>query len=140
MTSSKLSLAASVRDEILSHARDGAVRDPPEEVCGVLVGDRTTDSVSASLPVSNVADEPRVAYELDPAETVAAFDEAEDAGDEVVGFYHSHPDSAPVPSATDREQASWPGYVYRRSRPSASGSRKSLCDLLDTGNLRFPLT
>jgi phosphoribosylamine--glycine ligase len=29
---------------------------------------------------------------------------------------------------------------YRRNRPSASGSRKSLCDLLDTGNLRFPLT
>ncbi|QIQ76843.1 hypothetical protein GL213_10135 [Halogeometricum borinquense] len=30
--------------------------------------------------------------------------------------------------------------VYRMSRPSASGSRKSLCDLLDTGNRRFPLT
>ncbi|ELZ78246.1 hypothetical protein C455_11203 [Haloferax larsenii JCM 13917] len=112
MTSSKLTLAAAVRDEIRSHARDGAARDPPAEVCGVLVGDRTTTTISDSLPVSNVADEPRVAYELDPAETVGAFDEVEAAGDEVVGFYHSHPESAPIPSAADREQASWPGYVY----------------------------
>ncbi|AFK20200.1 M67 family peptidase [Haloferax mediterranei ATCC 33500] len=117
MTSNKLSLEAATSTTILSHAREGAARDPPQEVCGVLVGDRDAATITAVLPVSNVAEEPRVAYELDPEETVSAFDEAESEGNDVVGFYHSHPETDPVPSATDREQASWPGYVYLICNP-----------------------
>ncbi|WP_049920502.1 desampylase [Haloferax sulfurifontis] len=112
MTSSRLTLADDARAVILSHAREGAARDPPAEVCGVLAGDGDARTVTAAHPVSNVADEPRVAYELDPEETVSILETVEAAGDDAVGFYHSHPDSDPVPSATDREQASWPGYVY----------------------------
>ncbi|WP_424006460.1 desampylase [Haloferax denitrificans] len=112
MTSSRLTLADDARAVILSHAREGAARDPPAEVCGVLAGDSDARAVTVAHPVSNVADEPRVAYELDPEETVSILETVESAGDDAVGFYHSHPESDPVPSATDREQASWPGYVY----------------------------
>ncbi|KAB1187855.1 MULTISPECIES: desampylase [Haloferax] len=117
MTSSNLSLASHAHDSIVSHARSGAAEAPPAEVCGVLVGDRSAGSITTVVPVSNVSDEPRLAYELDPAETVAAFEDADSAGLDVVGFYHSHPESAPVPSAADREQASWPGYVYLICHP-----------------------
>ncbi|RDZ63525.1 peptidase [Haloferax sp. Atlit-12N] len=112
MTSSRLALEADARRSILSHAREGAARDPPAEVCGVLAGDSDARTVTDVHPVSNVADDPRVAYELDPEETVSIIEAVETAGDDAVGFYHSHPESDPVPSATDREQASWPGYVY----------------------------
>ncbi|MBC9987189.1 M67 family peptidase [Haloferax sp. AS1] len=112
MTSSRLSLAADARAAMLSHAREGAAADPPAEVCGVLAGDGDARTVTAVHPVSNVAAEPRVAYELDPEETVSILEAVEAAGDDAVGFYHSHPESDPVPSATDRERASWPGYVY----------------------------
>ncbi|WP_416840756.1 desampylase [Haloferax sp. DFSO52] len=112
MTSSKLSISAHARDELLSHAREGAARDPPEEICGVLVGDGQARRISSVRPVSNIATDPRVTYELDPSETVAIFEAVESAGDDVIGFYHSHPESAPVPSDTDRERATWPGYVY----------------------------
>ena len=117
MTSSNYSVSHSARDSVLLHAREGAASDPPAEVCGVLVGDRDAGSISAVRPVPNVADDPRVAYELDPAETMATIDEVESEGDDVVGFYHSHPESAPVPSAADSAQASWPGYVYLICNP-----------------------
>jgi proteasome lid subunit RPN8/RPN11 len=108
-----LRLAPSVRDALLDHAREGAERDPPAEICGVLAGERgSPDHVTGTRRVPNVATRPRTEYELDPAATMAAIDRIEDAGDEAVGFYHSHPESDPVPSPTDRARATWEGYVY----------------------------
>lgn len=108
-----LRLAASVRTALLDRAREGADRDPPAEICGVLVGEcGPPDHVTDARRVPNVATHPRTAYELDPAATMAAIDRIEDAGDEAVGFYHSHPETDPVPSATDRARATWEGYVY----------------------------
>ena len=108
-----LTLAPGVRGAVLDHAREGADRDLPAEVCGVLAGERgPPDHVTAIRRVPNVASHPRTEYELDPAATMAAIDRIEDRGANAVGFYHSHPESAPRPSATDRARATWPGYVY----------------------------
>lgn len=123
MTSSSLALSAAVRASLFSHARAG-VDDGPREVCGVLAGRRRrgedggegdrplADEVREVHRVTNVADDPRVAYELDPAETLATIEAVEDAGLDVVGFYHSHPETVARPSATDEAQATWTGYVY----------------------------
>lgn len=103
-------LAPGVRDGLVAHAREGA----PAEVCGVL-GGRWEDGdahVTEHRRVANVADAPRTRYELDPAEQVAAIDAIEQAGNEVVGFYHSHPRGPDEPSATDERLATWPGKVY----------------------------
>jgi len=103
-------------DAVLDHAR----ADAPLEACGAFVGERVESGdgggvvrrVTAVRRVPNVADAPRVRYELDPEATLAVFDEAEASGMEVVGFYHSHPSGPSRPSATDREHARWPGRVY----------------------------
>jgi proteasome lid subunit RPN8/RPN11 len=50
-------------------------------------------------------------YEVDPREIVKLDRAAEQRGLDIVGFYHSHPDHPPTPSATDAENA-WPGYIY----------------------------
>ena len=50
-------------------------------------------------------------YELDPADHLAAEDEARALGLEVVGVWHSHPDRPALPSETDRRRA-WPGWSY----------------------------
>jgi proteasome lid subunit RPN8/RPN11 len=116
--SSRLELARGAREAVLSHARAGAATDPPREVCGVLVGRRGgVDRVTDVRRVENVASNPRVAYELDPAAAVETVEAVEAAGDDVVGFYHSHPESAPVPSETDRREATWTGYVYLVCHP-----------------------
>lgn len=114
----RLLLAPTVRDDLLEHARDGA----PDEVCGVLAGERRVegsgesgdapDRVTASHRVSNVAAMSRARYELDPSETMATIEAVEADGDDVVGFYHSHPQGPAGPSATDRARATWTGYVY----------------------------
>ncbi|SEO65814.1 Proteasome lid subunit RPN8/RPN11, contains Jab1/MPN metalloenzyme (JAMM) motif [Halogranum amylolyticum] len=130
MTSSRLVLPATVRAELLSHAREG-VGDEPREVCGVLAGRRdgggsdtdAVDRVTEIRRVTNVADDRRVAYELDPEETIATVEALEDAGLDVVGFYHSHPETPARPSATDEAQATWTGYVYCILSPAEDAVR-----------------
>jgi proteasome lid subunit RPN8/RPN11 len=114
-----LLLDPQVRDAVVAHAREGA----PEEICGVLGGvhrpggDAPTDDgrpshARTARRVPNVASVPRTRYELDPAEQFRAMESVEDAGEVVVGFYHSHPRGPPRPSATDEALATWPGYSY----------------------------
>lgn len=100
-----LSFSRGAYDSLLAHAREGA----PEEVCGVLGGEEST--VTATRRVRNVADTPRTRYELDPEEQLAAIEAVESDG-ELIGFYHSHPEGPPEPSATDRARASWADAYY----------------------------
>jgi len=102
-----------LREELVAHAREGA----PEEVCGVLAGERGDwpdgETVVAEVRrVPNTAARSRTEYTLDPAAQFAAMEAIEEAGREVVGFYHSHPEGPPHPSATDEARATWPGYSY----------------------------
>nr|WP_276233314.1 desampylase [Halosegnis sp. DT85] len=101
-------LASDAREAMVAHAREGA----PEEVVGVLVGERDPDRVTRVERATNAAADPETRYELDPAELLAALDAVEAAGDEVVGFYHSHPRGPLAPSETDERLATWGGYVY----------------------------
>lgn len=119
-------LARSAREQCVAHARAGA----PAEVCGVLAGSRGAaapraeraetgetreggrDDVTRVLRATNVADSPRNRYALDPGEQLDLMRAVEEAGDEVVGFYHSHPDGPAEPSPTDERLATWDGYVY----------------------------
>ena len=50
-------------------------------------------------------DRPRDRFELDPGAIVAASARARSAGLELVGFWHSHPESPALPSAEDRAGA-----------------------------------
>jgi proteasome lid subunit RPN8/RPN11 len=104
-----LRLDAAVRDDIVSDALAGA----PAEVCGILAGTHGEESVArASARATNAAAEPQHRYELDPAEQLELMRELEADGDEVVGFYHSHPRGPPAPSGVDAEEATWVGYSY----------------------------
>ena len=49
---------------------------------------------------------------LSPAELVRIQREAIVAGDDIVGFYHSHPDHPAKWSATDSAEAHWTGCSY----------------------------
>ena len=52
---------------------------------------------------------PEVRYTLKELRRVI---EIEDAGEELVGIYHSHPRSPAYPSPTDRREAHWPAAAY----------------------------
>jgi proteasome lid subunit RPN8/RPN11 len=104
-----LSLPPPARREIEARA----ARDYPHEACGLLVGRRSGGRVEVVRvrPARNLAPRARERYELDPADHLAAEDEARALGLEVVGVWHSHPEHPARPSRTDLERA-WPGWSY----------------------------
>ena len=91
-------IPATVIRDMLTHAREEA----PRECCGLLVG--KGESVSRSVRARNL-DATATRYLIDPEDHFAAIRAARVEGLEVVGAYHSHPSSAPVPSPTDVAEA-----------------------------------
>lgn len=94
-----------VAEEIIAHARAGK----PEEICGILRG-RSLQAFEA-VRGHNIANDRIENYEVDPQTLLRQFD-FEDAGDEMMGIYHSHPVSVAYPSATDAWNAHYPDSVY----------------------------
>ena len=86
----------------------------PHECCGVLLGqlDGDTRVVTSVARCGNTRkDSPQNRYNIDPAELVRIQREGRTRGEDIVGFYHSHPDHPAVPSQYDLEHA-WPVYSY----------------------------
>jgi len=94
-----------VVDAVVGHAR----REDPMECCGLLIG--AGDDVLESRPARNLR-RSRTAYLVDPEDHFAAIRAARAAGLAVVGGYHSHPRSLPVPSVTDITGATDPEFLY----------------------------
>ncbi|MEX0787537.1 MAG: M67 family metallopeptidase [Anaerolineales bacterium] len=100
----------------LDHIRRHGEESYPKEGAGFLLGrDHDGDRVAVrALPQANRAPEASQSrrYEIGPEDVMATENEAEKAGLEVLGIYHSHPDHPPIPSATDLETAlPWYSYV-----------------------------
>jgi proteasome lid subunit RPN8/RPN11 len=95
-----LRIPRTLAERIAEQARQGY----PFEVCGVLLGDDGT--VRDVVPVVNRETEsPRVRYQIAPEDLIRIQRDARDAGREIVGYYHSHPDHPARPSETDRRVA-----------------------------------
>ena len=89
-------------ESMLAHAREGY----PFEVCGVLVGRAEGRRVRRVVRVRNREQEsPRVRYVIAPEDLLRIQKEAREGGDEILGYYHSHPDHPARPSETDRRLA-----------------------------------
>lgn len=90
-------------DLLLAQAREGY----PFEVCGVLLGVVQSPAlVRRVVPVVNrEKDEPRVRYQIAPEDLIRIQRDARDHDQEIVGYYHSHPDHPARPSETDRRIA-----------------------------------
>lgn len=80
----------------------------PEECCGILLGrrepggDRVRASVSLVIRARNVDQGPRSRrFTAAPQDLLRAHLEARRREEEVVGYYHSHPDREARPSALD---------------------------------------
>jgi proteasome lid subunit RPN8/RPN11 len=87
----------------------------PREGCGILIGryENGTKMVTEVMATGNAREEgaQHNRYLIPPEELLQGELRAEELGQEVVGYFHSHPDHPDRPSETDRENA-WPGYSY----------------------------
>ena len=97
----RLTLPEALRREIVERAEAAL----PNECCGLLAGVRVAEGWHAGrlIPLENVAASP-ILYEAEPKALLLAHREMRERGEELVGVYHSHPTSPPVPSRTDRER------------------------------------
>ena len=92
-------------EEMVAHARE----DDPNECCGMLGG---ADGSAATLYRAANAEASPLRYSIDAGEQFRLMGEIEEAGEELVGIYHSHTRSAAYPSQTDVNLAGWPDAVY----------------------------
>jgi len=103
-------IARRLLDQIEAHARDAL----PGEACGLLIGARQAGAtiVAAVEPTANVAADPTRRFEIDPARQIALQRALRGTAQEIVGVYHSHPNGAAEPSATDAALALDPDLLW----------------------------
>ncbi|HEV2438847.1 MAG TPA: M67 family metallopeptidase [bacterium] len=99
-------LTRSHLEQILTQARTEA----PHECCGLLLG--RGDAVEEVFPGRNVDETPRTRYVMDPRDQLQAFRLMDERGWDLVGIYHSHPQTAAYPSETDKSRALYPDARY----------------------------
>jgi proteasome lid subunit RPN8/RPN11 len=108
---SPLRMTTTLADAIRRHAEQAY----PDECCGALLGrdGARAREVTATLPVPNRREgsAARRRFLITAAEYRALEREARVRALDIVGFYHSHPDHPPRPSAYDQEHA-LPWYSY----------------------------
>ncbi len=88
----------------------------PHECCGVLLGQMDDDGVRTVTSVARAGntrtDSPHNRYNIDPKDLIRIQREGRERGEDVIGFYHSHPDHPAQWSRTDLEEAHWLASSY----------------------------
>jgi desampylase len=119
-------------EEISAHAREAL----PNECCGVLIG---SESAIVEARRTRNLSESRTRFEIDPKGHIDARRDARLRGLDVVGFYHSHPQSEPIPSQTDLAAASYPDLLHLIVRPLAERANLRLFRLDGLRYVEFEL-
>jgi proteasome lid subunit RPN8/RPN11 len=101
-----------VSDALLEQICREGERAYPAECCGILGGHPgDIKEVHRLLPVVNRRTDDPHRYLISPDDLRRLTAELGEAGFDVLGFYHSHPDHPAAPSLFDAEHA-WPWYSY----------------------------
>ena len=101
-----LTLKSGIADAIKRHG----VETYPDECCGALIGNG--DVVHHATPLPNTTEEgARRRFLIRPKDYKFVEDEARRLNQELLGFYHSHPDHPARPSQYDLDHA-FPFFWY----------------------------
>lgn len=75
----------------------------PNEACGLLVRSAGSESIDSVVSIRNVHPSPQDSFAFDPEEWTIAFFSMQKNRQQIVGFFHSHPNSAALPSLKDKD-------------------------------------
>lgn len=107
---SPVTLSPEIRNAIVAHAR----AEYPDEMCGLVVGDRAAGEGGTALrfePTRNKAASP-YRYEIHPDDLLRLTIATDDADEVFWGIVHSHTHTPAVPSPTDLGLAFYPDSLY----------------------------
>lgn len=113
-----------------------AQRSYPHECCGILLGNLTNGERVVTLTITcenSRTDSLENRYSIHPEQLLAALKLARSRGENIVGFYHSHPDHPAEYSPTDLEEAHWFDCSYMITSVEHGSARASNSFVL-TGN------
>ena len=101
MIEERIVLQEALRDRMKEHAGETY----PRECCGLLFGTVTEDGAFVIRDIvrmeNRVSDRSNTHYGMDPLELFVHEKEQREAGQDILGFYHSHPDHPAVASDED---------------------------------------
>jgi proteasome lid subunit RPN8/RPN11 len=91
-----------------------AERRYPRECCGILLGKTSEEGREVTLTITceNTGVHPETHYSIHPQQLIAAVKLARSRHENIVGFYHSHPDREPNFSPTDLAEANYFQHSY----------------------------
>lgn len=97
-TSREITLTRDQADILKKHS----IQNLPNESCAILFGTNIDDTTTIKeiFLAENVVKSP-INFTISNEELIEAYGRAEKLQLEVVGIFHSHPDSVPYPSSTD---------------------------------------
>jgi proteasome lid subunit RPN8/RPN11 len=107
----KVSIGRGIQSEIFKHLEAAYPNEGGGFLLGVIEGE--TVNIRETIQGENEfeAEEQYHRILLSPQAWMKLEDEADARGLSLVGYYHSHPDSAPIPSIYDRDHA-LPHFTY----------------------------
>ncbi len=112
--SMKTTCNISLFNELENAMVEYALREMPNECCGVLLGQKKT--IRRVVPMRNSPPFPD-SYFMDPDQQNAVFSEMEKRRETLMGIYHSHPDGPVHPPGVDLQLAFYPGvFEFYNSR------------------------
>ncbi len=93
-------LAQKEKDKLVAHA----IKQQPSESCAMLLGKRVDNNwnVKEVFLTQNI-DDSQTNFTISPEELLKGYQIAEKNQLEVVGIFHSHPNSDAIPSNTDKK-------------------------------------
>jgi proteasome lid subunit RPN8/RPN11 len=93
--------------ELAAQVLSAAARTHPLECCGLIEGTNTDDGWRALTvhETANVAEDASRHFLIDPQAQFDLLRTLRGSSRRIIGCFHSHPDSGPEPSATDRANA-----------------------------------
>lgn len=103
-----------VKQGDLNQIEEIAKRSYPHECCGILVGSVHGDIKRVdrlAVAKNRRTDRPANRYLIAPEVIQRVEKQVRKTGEEIIGFFHSHPDVSAQPSSYDRDHA-WPWYSY----------------------------
>ena len=120
--------AVELSGRLADNIREHAAAVHPEEACGILIGRVHAGRVRvrSALPCVNQAPTAarRHRFEIEPRAVLNLQRALRETPHTIVGFYHSHPGSPPMPSRTDLEYFRlWPETVWVIAGMDAHGAR-----------------